>query len=428
VLVANAPEDCNIFATCSAGSPLGQELGLTETQTVEVADAQLCQLTIPAGIDLATCDGVPGNNLPPGALVTNTALCTAATPAVQCDDGTTLEGVWVDPSQEAATCNIPIPPPVQTFTCDNVPGNNLPPGAVVTNTALCTAATPAVQCDDNTTLEGVWVHPDQEDAICNIDIPTTVPCPPGSNLPPGSMVTAIELCFAATPAVQCGPGPLQGVWVHPSAQATTCNIQLPPTVQCPPGSNLPGGLVTDPRLCFAATPAVQCPAPVGGVGGTDLAGIWVHPSAIAQCNISPADITLERNPQAQCLKCADLAVFASGNNLNQAQTTANELRGDTTATTNVFTVCANPTQATQVTAFNALVSSGTAETAFSNCLTDAAANPGTEPRTGDVVPPLPITLQENSLTTNVQPEAQIPTEAEISTFSPPTTGFLGLSP
>jgi hypothetical protein len=174
-------------------------------------------------------------------------------------------------------------------------------------------------------------------------------------------------------------------------------------------------------LCNAATPAVQCAAT------TDLAGIWVHPSATAQCNISPADITLERNPQAQCLKCADLAIFAN-TNFNTGQTTANELRGDTTATTNVFTVCANPTQATQVTAFNALVSTGTVETAFSNCLTDAAANPGTEPRAGDPVPQGLTTLQENSLTTNIKPEAEIPTEAEISTFSPPTMRFSGLSP
>jgi hypothetical protein len=145
-----------------------------------------------------------------------------------------------------------------------------------------------------------------------------------------------------------------------------------------------------------------------------LAGVWVNSTAtgIAQCNISPADITLERNPQAQCLKCADLAIFSAGttgNAFTDSQLAARELRGNTTLTTNVFTVCANPTQATQVTAFNTLVTSTTAESAFLNCLTDAAANPGTEPRAGTPAPP-PVTtgLQANSLTTNIQSEAEIP--------------------
>jgi hypothetical protein len=241
----------------------------------------------------------------------------------------------------------------------------------------------------------------------------TVRCAPNSNLP-NANVTDPRLCFAATPAVQCPSGTtLAGVWVNQTA-LSTCNLVIPPRVQtftCAgvAGSNLPPNAnVTDQRLCTAAIPAVQC------ASGSDLAGVWVNSTAtgIAQCNISPADITLERNPQAQCLKCADLAIFSAGttgNAFTDSQLAARELRGNTTLTTNVFTVCANPTQATQVTAFNALVTSTTAESAFLNCLTDAAANPGTEPRAGTPAPP-PVTtaLQANSLTTNIQSEAEIP--------------------
>ena len=183
------------------------------------------------------------------------------------------------------------------------------------------------------------------------------------------------MCDAATPAVQCAPGTtLQGVWVHPS-QTATCNIRIPPTFICP-GPNIPGAIVTDPRLCNAATPAEQCSV------GSDLEGIWVHPASTASCNISPADISIAINPQAQCLKCADLAVFASGN-YQAAQTTASQMRGETTTTTNIFTVCNDPDPRT---AFNNLIpggappltSSNAIEAAFSSCLTDAVANPETQ--------------------------------------------------
>jgi hypothetical protein len=48
VLVANAPEDCTIFATCDANDPLGRALGLTGIETVEVADPRLCLLNVPS--------------------------------------------------------------------------------------------------------------------------------------------------------------------------------------------------------------------------------------------------------------------------------------------------------------------------------------------------------------------------------------------
>ncbi len=402
VFVSNAPGDCNIFDTCGASTPLGRELGLIGAQTVEVADDRLCQLTIPdGGQQLTTCAGVANSNLPPDAIVTDQRLCTAAIPAVQCGGATTLEGVWVVPPATTEKCNIDFPPPVETFPCDGVSGNNLPPGARVTNIELCRAATPAVQCVSGD-LQGVWVHPSQQAAICSIDIPTLVPCDgvSGNNLPPGAVVTNIELCRAATPAVQC-PAPIPGV----------------------PGS------------------------------GSDLAGVWVDPADIQQCNISPADITLERNPQAQCLKCADLAVHFSGNNAEEP--IANALIGTTTS--NLFTVC----QATDPRpGFNTLIPMGCTgacpttpppaptpvESAFSRCLTNAGNLPGTEPRTGDTVtvPPPSIALQENSLTTNIEPQSEIPmetqseipmetqseipmeTQSEITTFSPLPPSIVGV--
>ncbi len=444
VFVSNAPGDCNIFDTCGASTPLGRELGLIGAQTVEVADDRLCQLTIPdGGQQLTTCAGVANSNLPPDAIVTDQRLCTAAIPAVQCGGATTLEGVWVVPPATTEKCNIDFPPPVETFPCDGVSGNNLPPGARVTNIELCRAATPAVQCVSGD-LQGVWVHPSQQAAICSIDIPPTVPCDgvSGNNLPPGAVVTNIELCRAATPAVQCVSGDLQGVWVHPSQQAAICSIDIPTLVPCDgvSGNNLPpGAVVTNIELCRAATPAVQCPAPIPGVpgSGSDLAGVWVDPADIQQCNISPADITLERNPQAQCLKCADLAVHFSGNNAEEP--IANALIGTTTS--NLFTVC----QATDPRpGFNTLIPMGCTgacpttpppaptpvESAFSRCLTNAGNLPGTEPRTGDTVtvPPPSIALQENSLTTNIEPQSEIPmeTQSEITTFSPLPPSIVGV--
>ena len=49
--------------------------------------------------------------------------------------------------------------------------------------------------------------------------------------------------------------------------------------QCDADSNLPLANVTDPRLCDAATPAVQCPS------GSTLAGVWVNQTGLSTCNL-----------------------------------------------------------------------------------------------------------------------------------------------
>jgi hypothetical protein len=82
-------------------------------------------------------------------------------------------------------------------------------------------------------------------------------------------------------------------------------------------------------------------------------------------------LLLTTNPQAQCLKCADLVIFA-GNNFNAALTTASQLRGSTTS--NIYTVCDDTDPKP---AFNVLVSKTDVETAFDTCLVSATVNPGT---------------------------------------------------
>ena len=55
---------------------------------------------------------------------------------------------------------------------------------------MCNAATPAEQCPDDSTLPGVWVHPD-EIATCNLVLPVT--CPVGTALE-GVSVSNTEFC------------------------------------------------------------------------------------------------------------------------------------------------------------------------------------------------------------------------------------------
>jgi hypothetical protein len=288
-------------------------LGLTGAQTVEVADPQLCELTIPEGLDLETCPA--GSNLGGGALVTDLGLCDAATPAEQCEAGTTLEGVWVHPD-ELATCNIAIPPPITTFQC--APDDPLS-NAVVTDPRLC-------QFEDIELFE----------------------CPEEGSNPAlvGLNVTALPLCQAPNNANICGPD-------------------------------------------------------------TGLPGVFVNNTA-TDCVTGGSPTT---NPEAQCIKCADLAVFqalnvvGAGANQNFPQ---REASSDLFATPdNVFTLCQaeNP-----IPGFNARVNITNAaqealiEAGFATCINNA---PDPAPTLSVSQAPT-LSLQENSFTTNVIPEAGIP--------------------
>ena len=79
------------------------------------------------------------------------------------------------------------------------------------------------------------------------------------------------------PAGPAGPqGPIGPAGPPGPAGANGTQIEL---FQCPADSNIPGGNVTDPRLCFAATPAVQCPS------GTTLEGVWINSTALETCDL-----------------------------------------------------------------------------------------------------------------------------------------------
>ena len=312
-------EQCNIFATCDANTPLGEALDLNATETVEVADPQLCQLEIPAPVEIFQCPSITEdplvNPLLADANVTDIDLCFAATPAVQCPDTSPLDGVWVDPEEAGETCNIVIPPPVDLVECPS-------------------------------TIENPLVNP----------------------LLAGSNVTDIDLCFAATPAVQCGPNTtLNGTWVNPDF-AEICDIEIPPSFLCEPDDPLSNAIVTDPRLCqFEDIELFECPeegsnpamvglnvtalplceapnnANICGIG-TDLEGVFVNNTS------TDCDLDVPITPEAQCIKCADLA-SDSGNSQQDQNDVAEVLIGNNT--NNVFTIC-NDT-ATAKAEFNATI-------------------------------------------------------------------------
>jgi hypothetical protein len=245
-------------------------------------------------------------------------------------------------------------------------------------------------CGTGTDLEGVLVANEPED--CNI----------------------FAICDDADPlGVSLGLTTGETVEV---ADEQLCELAVPSDVvleQCEPTDNIPNALVTDLRLCNVATEANICTT-------GDLAGVYVD-DPTTQCNIS-----ITTNTESQCLKCADLAVFQA---LNTApQTTSpfvtfpqREASTDLTAsaTDNVFTICQAATDAEQIEDFNTLVDitnnaqETLIETGFSTCITNAPTPP-TPPTTSLQPQSLESSLQENSLTTNVKPEA------EISTFSAPT--------
>jgi hypothetical protein len=112
------------------------------------------------------------------------------------------------------------------------------------------------------------------------------------------------LCFAATPAVQCPSGTtLAGVWVNQTDLAT-CQLVIPPPVElftcvAGPGVNpdLVGANVTDLRLCEAPISPNICPI------GTRLEEIFGN-NTQTDWHLPPSQVIF-----TSCLKCADLALF-----------------------------------------------------------------------------------------------------------------------
>jgi hypothetical protein len=154
-------------------------------------------------------------------------------------------------------------------------------------------------------------------------------------------------------------------------------------------------------LCEAPTSPSICPA------NTDLAGVFVNRTT-TDCDF---DVSITTNLESQCLKCADLSGLAGTTGQTPSQV-ANALIGN--ATSNVFTVCddANP-RANFTAQLNPGVTSATQRTVvignFDRCLDNAGINPGNGTvTTMGLLPSSVQALQENSLTTNVQPQAAIP--------------------
>jgi hypothetical protein len=293
--------------------------------------------------------------------------------------------------------------PVNLIQCP--PGSNLGAGANVTDLDLCFAATPAVQCPSGTTLAGVWVNSTFGLSACNLVIPPAVTlftCVAGPGVNPdlvGAQVTNATLCEAPTSPNICPAGTdLAGVYVED--QPEDCNIFAICPFDSPLGVSLNltvGGSVevADAQLCNLSVPEVElCPA------DTDLPGVFVN-NTETDCNLSNIDANITTDTEAQCLKCADLAALFAGG----GTAIANALKGSNT--TNIFTVCddANPR-----TSFATLISGlsqsirGQMNGFFDSCLDNAGVNPGNSTS----IQTEGFSLQENSLTTNIQSQPEIP--------------------
>ena len=169
--------------------------------------------------------------------------------------------------------------------------------------------------------------------------------------------------------------------------------------QCPADSNIPGGNVTDPRLCFAATPAVQCPS------GTTLEGVWINSTALETCDL---DIdTPVNNTETQCLKCVDLALLAPPP--GQIRPLLDALIGNDTnpATTGIFDICGadDPRPALNATVTTTLPANAAEDVieVFNECLENAPGSDLSISAFSSLA-----SLQDSSITTTVksQPEIQ----------------------
>ena len=126
------------------------------------------------------------------------------------------------------------------------------------------------------------------------------------------------------------------------------------------------------------------------------AGVFVNRTT-TDCDF---DFSITTNPEGQCIKCEDLAIFQGGN-ASQVDASS-DLIGNTT--NNVFTVCRSDDGQT---AFNATITLRNAnqengiQLAFRECVNNAAAS---SPSAAAQI----VSLQDTSITINVQAESEIP--------------------
>ena len=222
--------------------------------------------------------------------------------------------------------------------------------------------------------------------------------PPGPQGPQGIPGPQGPRGFNGTNGLPGAPGApgangTNGLPGAPGANGT--QIEL---FQCPADSNIPGGNVTDPRLCFAATPAVQCPS------GTTLEGVWINSTALATCDL---DIdTPVNNTETQCLKCVDLALLAPPP--GQIRPLLDALIGNDTnpATTGIFDICGTDDPRP---AFNATVTATLNPNAardvigtFEECVENAPGSVLSISAFSSLA-----SLQDSSITTTVQSQPEI---------------------
>ena len=171
-VLAMNQDQCNIFATCDADSPLGSALNTLEP--LKVADIQLCQLNIPG---MAICD----SGFLEGFVVDDESVCDTALDDVSvcgptsdvagmltvnpescnlfttCDANSSLgEALGNTPITvvDPELCNLVIPEETPLFQCDlDTPMG----GAIVTDPSLCQAPNDNNKCPAGTDLEGAYV-------------------------------------------------------------------------------------------------------------------------------------------------------------------------------------------------------------------------------------------------------------------------------
>jgi hypothetical protein len=173
--------------------------------------------------------------------------------------------------------------------------------------------------------------------------------------------------------------------------------------QGPPGPEGPQG-PQGPQGAPGATGPQGVQGPIGPNGTQGIQGP-IGPQGPA----GPVNVTT--NTEIQCLKCADLAIW--NNTSNTGDEAAAGLIGANTTSNNIFTTC-NSSDPNPRPEFDALLTAGgitngnqrtPINNAFDKCLDNAAVRPGNSTST---LGGFSLSLQENSLTTNIQSEPEIP--------------------
>ena len=318
VYVMNTDSDCNIFATCDAGTALGKALGMQNE--FKVADEVLCDLEIPEQVQLFQCIGGPME----GAIVTDEQLCEAPNSGNKCPQNSDLPGVYVmnpdtqcqilydicdastplgqalnlGPSDtvevaDDTICQLSVIPQ-QLETCG--PDSTLGEGAQVTDLSLCNIPTDAVKCNEGTTMDGIFVMEGMEESICQLDFPI---CGPNTGYP-NAIVTDTQLCN-----IVCGQDT-----ALPDAVVTDerlCNLDsstIDDLITCETGP-MAGAMVTDSLLCQAPNNSNKCD------DNTDLPGVYVM--SPEQCNLNlQIPETIECDPDSRLVNSTGWDINTQG--------------------------------------------------------------------------------------------------------------------